>query len=86
MTEVIYYRVTGDPEAQAPDSVHKICIHCNNEVFFLMTKNQYDRWKINGEYIQSVFPHLDVHIREWMISGTHPACWEDLFGPSDQLD
>jgi hypothetical protein len=51
-----------------------------------MTKDQYDRWQINGEYIQTVFPHLDVHIREWMISGTHPACWEDLFGPSDQLD
>ena len=79
MTEVIYYRVTGDPEAQAPNNVHKICIHCDNETFFLMTKQQYDRWQTNGEYIQIVFPHLDANVREWMISGTHPACWEDIF-------
>ena len=83
MTEVIYYRVTGDPEAQAPNNVHKICIHCDNETFFLMTKQQYDRWQINGEYIQIVFPHLDANVREWMISGTHPACWEDIFGLPD---
>jgi hypothetical protein len=84
MTNVKYYRVIGDQDATGECNVHKICIHCEGEVFFLMTQQQYDRWQVNGEYIQNVFPHVDIEIREWMISGTHPECWKQVFG--DEFD
>ena len=80
MTEVTYFRVAGDPNVEAPAHVHKTCLHCNNEVYFLMTQDQYDRWKVKRDFVQHVFPHLDLEIREWMISGTHPECWQQLFG------
>jgi len=83
MTNVIYYRVAGDETVYAPDSVHRQCIHCEDETFFLMTKEQYNKWQVRGLYIQIVFPHLDKDIREWMISGTHPACWNQVFGETE---
>jgi hypothetical protein len=30
--------------------------------------------------IQEAYPDLDLGLREQMISGTHPACWELRFG------
>jgi hypothetical protein len=83
MTNVIYFRVAGSPGVTAPASVHTVCIHCNDETYFLMTQDQYDRWKVKGEFAQNVFPHIDMDVREWMISGTHPDCWKDLFGDED---
>jgi len=50
-----------------------------------MTQQDYDRWKIDGEYIQNVFPEEPADIREWMISGTHPRCWDEMF-PEEDLD
>lgn len=85
MTNVTYYRVAGDPDAQATSFIQKICIHCDDQVFFLMTQDQYDQWVIDKKYIQDVFPHLDRDIREWMISGTHPKCWDEMF-PEEDLD
>jgi len=79
MTQVTYFRVAGQTGVSAPANVHKVCAVCDDEVFFLMTQDQYDRWVTNREYCQDVFPHLDKDIREWMISGTHPECWESLF-------
>jgi hypothetical protein len=29
--------------------------------------------------IQDVFPELNADEREFMISGTHPACWDEMF-------
>lgn len=80
MTNVIYYRVAGDVNAHCPNSVHTLCVHCEGETFFLMTEEQYNKWKVRGFYIQDVFPELHKEVREWMISGTHPDCWEQVFG------
>ena len=33
-----------------------------------------------GGLIQEAYPDLDLGLREQMISGTHPACWELRFG------
>lgn len=32
-----------------------------------------------GEYAQVAFPELDKALREQIISGTHPKCWEEMF-------
>ena len=33
-----------------------------------------------GGLIQEAYPDLDLGLREQMISGTHPDCWELRFG------
>jgi hypothetical protein len=33
-----------------------------------------------GGLIQEAYPDLDLGLREQMISGTHPNCWELRFG------
>jgi hypothetical protein len=33
-----------------------------------------------GALIQDAFPDLDKTLREQIVSGTHPACWEIMTG------
>ena len=80
MTNVMYYRLTDE---LIPVFYKRICIHCDGETQFLITQDDYNRWKINGEYIQDVFPEEPKDVREWMISGTHPACWKQVFGEEE---
>jgi len=40
------------------------------------------RWR-EGENIQKVFPDMSAGDREVLISGTHPACWNKLFGEEE---
>jgi hypothetical protein len=35
---------------------------------------------LRGEYVQHAFKSLTVPLREQIISGVHPACWESVFG------
>lgn len=36
-----------------------------------------------GAFVQDAFPELPKDLREQIISGTHPQCWNDLFGSFD---
>lgn len=33
-----------------------------------------------GMLAQEAFPNLDIALREQIISGTHPKCWEEMTG------
>jgi hypothetical protein len=35
---------------------------------------------LRGEYVQNAFKSLTVPLREQIISGLHPECWEKTFG------
>lgn len=35
---------------------------------------------LRGEYIQNAFSSLSVPLREQIISGVHPDCWQSMFG------
>ena len=35
---------------------------------------------LRGEYVQVAFKSLTVPLREQIISGVHPKCWEEMFG------
>jgi hypothetical protein len=35
---------------------------------------------LRGEYVQDAFKSLTVPLREQIISGMHPKCWEAVFG------
>jgi len=43
------------------------------------------RWR-EGENIQHAFPDMSAGDREVLISGTHPACWDKLFGEENEND
>ena len=35
---------------------------------------------LRGEYVQVAFKSLTIPLREQIISGVHPACWQELWG------
>lgn len=35
---------------------------------------------LRGEYVQRAFKSLTIPLREQIISGVHPDCWEATFG------
>lgn len=37
----------------------------------------------NGGLVQNVWPDRSIEWREQLISGTHPDCWDRLFGDLD---
>ncbi len=40
----------------------------------------------SGRPAQEAFPELDKTIREQLISGTHPKCWDDMFAFDEDED
>ena len=44
-----------------------------------ITDTQLRRWKVGGEKIQCVFPHLSADEREFLMTGITPTEWEDEF-------
>lgn len=35
----------------------------------------------SGAFVQDAFPELSAPVREQIITGTHPDCWEQMFAP-----
>lgn len=35
---------------------------------------------LRGNYVRDAFKSLSVPLREQIISGVHPECWESMFG------
>lgn len=35
---------------------------------------------LRGNYVGEAFKSLSVPLREQIISGVHPKCWEEMFG------
>lgn len=59
--------------------LHKKCMHCGKEWLIILSKTDYQRWKIDREYIQVVFPDISMDLREVAISGTCPPCFKEIF-------
>jgi len=45
-------------------------------------EDDYARY-LNGANAQDAFPDLLAPIREQIISGTHPECWNEIFKDDD---
>lgn len=39
---------------------------------------------VQGALIQNAFPDLAVELREQLISGIHPKCWEEMFADLEE--
>jgi len=48
-----------------------------------VTEEQLIRWT-HGELIQNVMPHLSDDEREFMMTGSTPEEWEEMFGDDDE--
>ena len=35
---------------------------------------------LRGNYVQEAFKSLTIPLREQIISGAHPECWQELWG------
>jgi len=50
---------------------------CNKEGFVEVSSEGYMARK-RGAFVQEAFFDLDESLREQIISGTHPKCWESM--------
>lgn len=64
--------------------VHNFCVWCKKDGRFVLTPQQYRDIVVNGKFIQDVFPDLDADEREFMISGTHSVCWNEMFPENEE--
>jgi len=48
-----------------------------------ITQDQLDSW-LGGQLIQDAMPNLTPDEREFLISGTTPEEWKDIFGEEDE--
>lgn len=55
----------------------QICSICNKGGFVEVSSEGYTARK-KGSLIQEAFPELDKSLREQIVSGTHPKCWESM--------
>lgn len=60
------------------------CPWCKEDPsYMLLDPRKVKRWQ-GGEYVQNVWPEMDVDQRELLITGTHPACWNAMFPEEDE--
>ena len=64
--------------------VHNFCVHCRTAGMYQITLAQWDAWQVMGQFIQDVFPDKTPDEREFMISGTHGKCFEEMFAVEDE--
>ena len=68
-------RKIGDSKLE----VTNLCTMCNHHATVVVDIVGYARWR-QGELIQIALPETSPEEREILITGTHPECWDELFG------
>lgn len=61
------------------------CLGCGQTTKLEITAEQRQRYYFDREFIQDVFPDWTPDQRELLITGTHPDCWDRLFGDEDSV-
>lgn len=56
-----------------------VCVQCGQSSTMNVSRDKLIRWH-KGELAQNVFPELTPDERELLVTGTHPECWEKIFG------
>jgi hypothetical protein len=62
--------------------VTKDCPHCKKGGMLTIWEDDMARY-LSGAYAQDAFSDLLAPIREQIISGTHPECWNEIFKDDD---
>lgn len=71
------------PDVAVIDTI--ACCQCGYSSSFAVTTLQAAAYQA-GVPVHEVFPAMPADVREMLISGTHPECWEALFGPDEDDD
>jgi hypothetical protein len=71
------------PTTKAPTQT---CFHCRKKGFVTVSTEAYEKWQAGLGPIQAFMPELHESLREQLISGTHPECWNALFPPDEDDD
>ena len=58
------------------------CSVCQRTSQITAPSNAVEAWRA-GAFIQDALPMLTEDEREMLQSGTHPDCWDELFGDDD---
>lgn len=61
------------------------CDFCGKVTEMQVEADQLREWQ-RGALIQLAFPNMTNDERELLKMGTHPACWDAMFGPMDPED
>jgi hypothetical protein len=59
--------------------VTKPCPVCELPSRIKVSFNDLERWR-EGEHIQNVWPNWEPGQRELLMTGTHDACWQLMWG------
>lgn len=59
------------------------CIVCREPGTVVVPVAGFQRW-VAGAHAQDAFPALSAGEREQLITGTHPACWDDIFTDDEE--
>lgn len=66
--------------------VVRTCSWCRQESTVEVDAQGLWDWE-HGMCVQDAFPHLSRAVREQLVNGTHPACWDEMFaGFGDEDD
>lgn len=58
------------------------CFGCGKRSQIVVNAEKLHRW-LDGEFIQVVWPDWSPARREHLKTGTHPKCWDLMFGTED---
>jgi hypothetical protein len=60
------------------------CVSCDKAIEFQVPADGYEK-RLNGELIQRCFPALSNDLRELMVSGICPKCWNKMFNIREMI-
>ena len=58
------------------------CFVCHEKSVITLHEDELAAYEAGG-YIQDCFPELSVDQRELIKTGTHPDCWDTIFGDEE---
>ena len=71
-------RMIGDSKVE----VTNLCTLCNHHATVVVDAVGYELWR-QGTLIQNALPDTSPQEREILLTGTHPACWDEMFGDEE---
>ena len=66
----------------------KECIHCRQTGTVMVDEEKYREFKQTPKHlrrlIQDIFPETSRDLREQLMTGVHPECFQEMFGEEGQ--
>lgn len=59
------------------------CMVCGKTSEMVVDSTAFFRWHDQGWLIQAAFPDMPAPEREQLKTGTHPACWDEMFADEE---